>query len=479
LAPSHLLFKCASLLPYIVRQGFMSMRRVRKISEHVSAGMDHSSSASPSATRTSGSNGDKIVVTLIASGNSGHVCAALFEENTKGRVITQLLTTRPEVWKNRRPRVKFPCGAVQEGLIHKISDDPAELIPQSDIVLWTGPVNTTKEIFENLRPFINPEKTAVGTIFAQGLVHLLAHRIFGPQIRFFALRNIPWLCRTVTLGEEAEIVGAKTSIGVMGINIDEAWVKRDLEPLFVCQKIGKWEPVMDVLPDFCPVVFNPANQIIHPARYWGLFRNWRGGPMAGDEEPSEWLYRGMDEVAGQVLAVLDEELQALKDAYYSATGAEGCKAVVPLYDRLIDQYGSQIEDKSTLAKAVGTNKAYSMAKTPLIRSKLGVMPHPTHRVVTDDIGWGLCALVSIAERLEPVGIKTNTSMMRMLIEWHQKLMGKEYLYNGRLRGKDCAELVLIQPDDPLENVARPPSAPKPKLMTLSDEDDEEDRIGNP
>ena len=50
-------------------------------------------------------------------------------------------------------------------------------------------------------------------------------------------------------------------------------------------------------------------------------------------------------------------------------------------------------------------------------------------------------------------------MMRMLIEWHQKLMGKdtcsssssptaglccqEYLYNGQLRGRDCTELVLL------------------------------------
>jgi len=68
--------------------------------------------------------------------------------------------------------------------------------------------------------------------------------------------------------------------------------------------------------------------------------------------------------------------------------------------KVVDQYGDQIADRSTLAKMVGTNKAYSMARTPVIRTKLGVMPNPNHRVVTDDIGWGLCTLVSIAERLE-------------------------------------------------------------------------------
>lgn len=118
----------------------------------------------------------------------------------------------------------------------------------------------------------------------------------------------------------------------MTINLDLSWVKRELEPLFVVQKTGKWEPVIDILPDFCPIVFNPANQIIHPARYWALFRHWRGEPLSDDKEPSEWLYRGMDEVAGEVLVVLDEELQLLKDAFYRATGAEGCKAVIPLKD---------------------------------------------------------------------------------------------------------------------------------------------------
>jgi len=450
------------------------MARLQRIIDHVGVLEPAAAAAQPSPCLGQ----PPLTVTLIGAGNSGHVCAALFEENTKGRVRTQLLTSRPEIWKNKNPKVKFPCGKEQVGLLHKVSSDPAELIPQSDIVLWTGPVTTTKEVFENLRPYLNTSKTYVGTIFAQGLVHLLAQRTFGPDVRFFALRNIPWLCRTVKPGEESVIVGAKTSIGIMTMNCSDAWVKNDLEPLFVVQKTGKWEPTIDVMPDFCPIVFNPANQIIHPARYWALFRNWRGKPLTGKDEPSEWLYRGMDEVAGEVLVVLDEELQMLKDAYFEATGAEGCKEVIPLRDRLLAQYGDQIEDASTLAKMVGTNKAYSLAKTPVIRTKLGVMPDPNHRVITDDIGWGLCTLISIAERVEDVaGIRTPTVMMRMLVEWHQKLMGKEYLYNGRLRGRDCGELVLLGPKDPLELVARP--TPGQKQAVVLDKQADEDRIGNP
>jgi len=468
------------------------MERVNRIASHVSAGACASSQTpgTPTQRKTKTNKtqpnvmpgpvaGQPLVVTIVGGGNSGHVCAALFHENMKGQVRTQLLTQRPEAWSNK-PFVTFPDGSVQHGIIHKISSNPADLIPQSDIVLWTGPVNATKEVFESLRVHINPERTAVGTIFAQGLIHLLAHRTFGPSVRFFALRNIPWLCRTVKHGSESQIVGPKTSIGVMSMNLDEPWVKKNLEPLFVVQKIGRWEPVIEVLPDFCPIVFNPANQIIHPAVYWSMFRNWTGTPLSGDQEPSEWLYRGMSEVAGDCLEVLDEELQSLKDAYFSATGAPGCKAVIPLRERLADQYGDQIKDSSTLAKMVGTNAAYAAAKTPVVRTKLGVMPAANHRVVLDDIGWGLCALISIAERLEYAGIKTPTTMMRMVVEWHQNMMGKEFLYNGKLRGRDCADLVLLRPNDDLELVAKPPPGGGPqKWVSLPVEEEEEERYGNP
>merc|ERR1712012_1031356 len=99
--------------------------------------------------------------------------------------------------------------------------------------------------------------------------------------------------------------------------------------------------------------------------------------------------------------------------------------------------------------------------------------------ITDDIGWGLCALISIAERLEDAGVRTPTVMMRMLVEWHQKLMGKEYLYNGRLRGRDCNELVLLRSSDSLDLVARPPPGGQQQWLTSVDRQAYEDRIGNP
>lgn len=397
------------------------------------------------------------VLTIIGSGNSAHVCAGLVDSSTKGSWEVRILTRSAEVFSNPNPTVRFEQnGEVRTGKIAKVSSNPADVVPGSDVVLWTGPVNATKAAFQSIADHVDVSKTVVSTIFGQGLTHVLAQRIFGEKVRFVALRNIPWLCRTVKRGHASEIVGAKTTIECCTLNVGQEWVTENLQPLFMTP----WGPKIQVAPDFCPVVFNPANQIIHPAVYWGLFRTWNGIKPMKELPNNGWLYRDMDAVAGGVLQALDEELQNIKDVYYKATGSvfAGCKSVIPLRTRIMQQYTTQVSDPSSMHGTVGTNKAYSMAKTPFIEVDGGVAPHGNHRVVLDDIGWGLCVLVSIGDRLN-----CPTTTMKWLIEWHQKFMNKEFIVNGKLTGKDCSELVLLEENDPLELVATVAKKPVSKM----------------
>lgn len=401
------------------------------------------------------SNSPKII-TIIGSGNSAHVCAGLIHSNTNGAWKLQIFTRHPEVFANNpNPVVELQDGKMRTGLISQVSSDPSQVIPNADIVLWTGPVHATRDAFESVAAHVNVQKTVVSTFFGQGLSHVLATRIFGNTVKFVSFRNIPWLCRCTKKGVSSHIVGAKTFIEAATINVDQDYLTNVMEPLFITPH----GPVIKKLPDFCAIVFNPANQIIHPAVYWGLFRKWNGvDPM--DKLPNDgWLYRGMDAIAGGVLAALDEELQNIKDAYFAKfPGMLSCKSVLPLKERILLQYGDQVKVQTTMANVVGTNKAYSMAKTPHLKVGNGVAPIVNHRVVQDDIGWGLCVLVSIGDRLN-----VPTTTMRWLIEWHQKFMGKEFIRNGKLEGKDLKELIVLEASEPLELVGRISSNTKSRL----------------
>ena len=189
---------------------------------------------------------------------------------------------------------------------------------------------------------------------------------------------------------------------------------------------------MLLLPDFASIVLNPANQIIHPARYWGIFKDWDGSPLPEDKIP--WLYRDFDSVSAEALEGLDRELQMIKRSLESETPELDLQAVLPLGQRILAQYRTQVADPSCLRTIMATNQAYSMAKTPVKKVAGGVVPNPEHRVVQDDIPHGLCVLKDIAEQLGQM-----TPWIDRMIEWHQGLMGKEYLVDGRLCGRDIGE----------------------------------------
>lgn len=387
------------------------------------------------------SSSPKKILTIIGSGNSAHVCAGLVHSNTNGEWKLNILTRSPHVFSNPNPVVELQDGSFRTGLISKVSSDPADVIPNADIVLWTGPVHATRDAFESVKDHINVGRTVVSTLFGQGLSHVLALRVFGDSVKFVSFRNIPWLCRCTKKGVSSHIVGAKTFIEAATLNVSQEYLTEVMQPLFITPH----GPVIKKLPDFCAIVFNPANQIIHPAVYWGLFRKWNGVDPLPKLPNDGWLYRGMDEIAGSVLEALDEELQNIKNVYFAKfPGMTSCKSVLPLKERILLQYTDQVKIPTTMANVVGTNKAYSMAKTPHLKVGEGVRPIVNHRVVQDDIGWGLCVLVSIGERLN-----VPTTTMRWLIQWHQEFMGKEFIKNGKLQGKDVKELIVLEAGDHL------------------------------
>lgn len=370
-----------------------------------------------------------MILTIIGGGNGGHVLAAL--AGATPDVEVRILTRRPEVFADgvigcQRPGIGG--GPTVHGKINRVSSRAEDVIPGSHLVVWCGPVVATRAVFKDIAPFVQPtatHTTYVGCLFAQGCVHLLAKKELGAGVPFFAMQSIPWLCRTITPGKLCEIVGRKHYTNVACHRVNFTWLRRALEDIIEVKLVR--------LADFAAIVLNPANQIIHPARYWGIFKDWDGRtPIRGDEVP--WLYRDFDRVSTEALAGLDVELQAIKADLVQLTPELDLDPIMPLRDRIIAQYGDQVADKSNLQTVMATNQAYSMAKTPVVALADGVAPNPRHRVVQDDIPHGLCVLKDIAERLSH-----DTPWIDRMIVWHQELMDKEYLVDGRLCGRDAEE----------------------------------------
>lgn len=88
----------------------------------------------------------------------------------------------------------------------------------------------------------------------------------GPQYTVFGFQFIPWTSRIREYGHSASLLGRKQFLH-MGV------IPKSRGPE-VAEVIGKmFEKEVKVLP-FLAVTLTPSNQIIHPARYYGIFHDW-------------------------------------------------------------------------------------------------------------------------------------------------------------------------------------------------------------
>ncbi|KAL9952967.1 hypothetical protein ACROYT_G040300 [Oculina patagonica] len=108
--------------------------------------------------------------------------------------------------------------------------------------------------------------------------------------------------------------------------------------------------------------------------------------------------------------------------------------VVHIHQWHVRRYPRDISNKSTLYKAIQTNAAYPGIKHPVKTTEDDkYMPDFTHRYMTEDVPCGLIAIRGVAEI---VGVQTPN--IDKVLTWCQEKMGKEYLLNSKLQGKDVS-----------------------------------------
>lgn len=105
---------------------------------------------------------------------------------------------------------------------------------------------------------------------------------------------------------------------------------------------------------------------------------------------------------------------------------------------MTNAYGDDIADTTSIATMLRTNKGYQGLTHPMreVQSdgKTKYLPDFRYRYFSEDIPMGLVVTKGIAELAN-----VATPHMDEVITWCSKMMGKEYLVDGKLRGKDLHE----------------------------------------
>jgi len=105
---------------------------------------------------------------------------------------------------------------------------------------------------------------------------------------------------------------------------------------------------------------------------------------------------------------------------------------------MANAYGDDIGDMTSTATMLRTNKGYRGLTHPMrevqSNGKTKYLPNFRYRYFSEDIPMGLVVTKGIAELAN-----VPTPHMDEVITWCSKVMGKEYLVDGKLKGKDLRD----------------------------------------
>jgi hypothetical protein len=106
--------------------------------------------------------------------------------------------------------------------------------------------------------------------------------------------------------------------------------------------------------------------------------------------------------------------------------------VIHISDWFKSHYHDEIADDSSLMMSMKTNSAYNGLVHPMNSTENGFVPDFQYRYMSEDVPFGLVVMKGLAEI---VGIATPT--IDEIIIWTQDKLGKEYIINSKLVGKDA------------------------------------------
>ena len=318
-----------------------------------------------------------------------------------------------------------------------ITEDPAKISEGGDVdvVIMALPSLFHQNYLEALKPYLKPG-VVLGAMPGQAGFDLCARFCLGDDFcsasNLFSLETLPWACRIVEYGKVVEVLGTKKEIDVVIAPKQGLTSVKPVQDLL--QKIVGRLPIMKPSSNFLAVTLMNINSVWHPTISYSYYHDKDPNkPM--DEPPL--FYQGATEYTGEMLDKCSDEVLEIKRVLKEKYPNMDMSALTHVRDWMIRSYGDDIGDQSNLFRMLVTNKGYRGLTHPTIETEIGgekkFLPNFQYRYFSEDLPCGLLVTRGIAEL---AGVETP-NIDKVLI-WAQKMMGKEYLVDGKLCGKDVA-----------------------------------------
>eukprot|EP00927_Polykrikos_kofoidii_P073363 TRINITY_DN693_c0_g1_i4.p1 TRINITY_DN693_c0_g1~~TRINITY_DN693_c0_g1_i4.p1 ORF type:complete len:747 (+),score=126.94 TRINITY_DN693_c0_g1_i4:59-2299(+) len=317
-----------------------------------------------------------------------------------------------------------------KGTPSKVSNKAADSVPQADFIIVALPSFAIKNVLTNIKDHLKQGAT-VFIMPGQGGVDYVAKEVVGDlcragKITVAGIIPMPLNCRIDEFGKRVQLASLKYSYDLAAIPADKAKpAAAALSGLLAGRPVN-------AIGNYVGIALHASNPNIHPGRLYGLFSDYTPGKIY-PENPL--FYETWDDVSSEWCQKISDERLKIWTTICEKVPGTGEPSQVPHLKPYIEQiYGPQIRDTSKMATVFNTNDGYKGFKCPMKEEGNGWVPDFGNRYFTEDIPEGFCMYKGIADL---AGVDTPT--IDLILGFFQNLMGKEYLKDGKLAGKDVGE----------------------------------------
>jgi predicted dinucleotide-binding enzyme len=378
-------------------------------------------------------------VTICGGGNAAHALAVVASQNFGG-VIDWLVSTDE---KAQLLRQGLSSGGLRStGVItasadrvRTISADPAEVIPNADVVIITVPAFAHAAVLRRIKPHVS-ERTAIGCMPTRGGFEFEAAQLAAlrESVRptVFGLQTLPWSTRVTTVGTGVHIGAVKAEVVLAALPASHA-------PSIAARISEILGTSVVATGSFLGLTVGNPGQIIHPGLMYSHFRSWRGEEYDKDRVPLLYA-EATDEMGVLVERLSDDAIATARALEAQSRGVFELQPVVlPIHEWLRTAYGPVTGDTSSVGACFRTGPIQAR-RAPMLEIRPGkFVPNFQYRYLSEDVPYGLVVTRALAEIAA-----AETPTIDEVIAWAQSMLQKAYLVDDGLRGPDAKDVPIPQ-----------------------------------
>lgn len=315
--------------------------------------------------------GERVTICLCGGGAQSHVIGAWL--SSKG-VSVSILTRQPNKWI-KSYKVQTPNGEIYAN-IAKISNSPAQVIPDSKIILLTVPGYANRDEINKIKPYLNPG-SYVGSVFCSSGFFFEALKLLPENIHLWGFQRVPYIARVTEYGHNARLQSFRLQFKI-AVERASTYEKEFLRQ-WIAQNLGS-ETIL--LNNHLEASITNSNPILHTARLYSMFKDWSPGKFYSHHI---LFYEEWTEEAAELLIRMDGELFDILAHL----------PVSPNYiTPLLEYYESH--DAKSLAKKISSITGFKGITSPMKQMEGGWIPDFASRYFTEDFGYSLSYIHRLA-----------------------------------------------------------------------------------